>query len=605
MAAFDQVWEPVERWRSELRDKHADLVAARFDALLAQSGVDAEANAGLCSTIHALEGSLEKAKKVLARFRTASRICAFAFFASSAVAAICACMTLLAAKGGGEKPDLPAAAWIALAVCIVASGSLWRRVFAPRAKKAGEKADAIARSVAEETEKAWRQMEPLNALFDWSIPAEIAHETMPALEIDPVFSVGRLRDLADTFGLDENVLGGRSILGTASGEIAGSPFVLADAISQKWGEKTYTGSRTIHWTERVKGPDGKSHTVVRTETLVATVTKPLPIHERAKFLIFGNPAAPDLSFSRDPSPLSGRDPSERATRRAMEKEEARLEALARKMDPANPFTMMANHDFEVLVHATNRSHPVQFRLLYTPLAQQQTVTLLRDRAQGWGDDFSLRKEKMVSIVDAAHLTQADIDTSPERYRSWELAKCREKFTSFCNDWFKHLYFALSPMLCVPLYQQTRTHDDIYKTGEDRAAAPQELEAAANAFGEKHFRHPDSATLSLLKVRVDARSGGETSATVVAHGFRTEERVDVVSKWGGDGRCHDVEVHWLEYLPVQRETPMSALDATSRPRAWETPEANPSAAEAWREAFRRWNPAELAAFRHRATVSRFG
>jgi hypothetical protein len=499
----------------------------------------------------------------------------------------------------------PVGAWISAVLGAICFGTLWRRIFVPKVRAAQAVVDDLKIRLSQATDDAWKQMEPLNSLFDWSIPAEIAHETLPALEIDPVFSVGRYQDLRKTFGLDESIFGDRSVVGSASGEISGSPFVLVDAISQKWGEKTYTGTKTIHWTERIRDPNGKWRTVARSETLVATVTKPVPVHERGKFLLFGNPAAPDLRFSRDPSPLSAKDPSSRSTKKAIEREVEKLEAKARKLDPEHPFTLVANRDFEALFHAIDRDHPIQFRLLYTPLAQQQTVVLLRDKEQGWGDDFSLRKDKMISIIDAAHLSQAQVETPPQRYRSWELAETHRLFVSFCNEWFKHIYFGLAPLLCVPLYQQTRTHQSIYTTESDRAPAAPELESVANAFGEEHFRHPQSATLSLLKVVIDRQSGKNTRGRVIALGFRTEERIDTVSKWGGDGRMHDVSVPWLEYLPVQRETSMDVLDATIRPRAWETAQSAPERTEAWRNAFQAWNPTAMGSFAHRATETRFG
>lgn len=600
----DEIWEPVARWRGELRDKHAANVAARFEALLAKSGVDAGKNRETVRAVKALETALADARRRLRRLGAALALCRAAFWLAVLAVVAYSVVAALALRNGEPVPEPPPQAVAAVLAAGSAGGLLWRKVFVPRQRKASaEVADLDAKRRAE-TAKAWEQMAPLNALFDWSVPGEIAHETLPSLEIDPVFSVGRLQDLKRTFGLDAAILGERSVVGTASGEIDGSPFVLVDAISQQWEPKTYSGSKTIHWTERVRDPDGRWRIVPRSETLVASVTKPAPVFLREKFLLFGNPAAPDLRFSRSPSPLSGKDPEARSTRRAMEREERNLEARARKLDPSKPFTLMANRDFEVLFHAVDRDHPVQFRLLYTPLAQQQTVELLRDRDQGWGDDFSLRKDRMVTLVDAAHLDVAEVETPPSRYASYDLEDIRAKFVSFCNEWFKHLYFALAPLLCVPLYQQTRTHEAIHRTDADRAAAVPELESVANAFGEDRFAHPRSATRNLLKVSVSHREGGKTAATVSAHGFSAEERVEIVQKWGGDGHCHDVEVPWIEYLPVVRETPMSVLDAEKRPRAY-APDADPSAAEAWRRALLQWAGADTNVFGHRATVSRFG
>ena len=45
--------------------------------------------------------------------------------------------------------------------------------------------------------------------------------------------------------------------------------------------------------------DSASH-----ETLTASVDKPKPVYDRLKYLLYGNEAAPELTFGRDPNPLS-------------------------------------------------------------------------------------------------------------------------------------------------------------------------------------------------------------------------------------------------------------------------------------------------------------
>ena len=49
-------------------------------------------------------------------------------------------------------------------------------------------------------------------------------------------------------------------------------------------------------------------------------------------------------------------------------------------------------------------------------------------------------------------------------------------------------------------------------------------------------------------------------TVSAYAFRQEERVEYVPRHGGDGRWHNVPVHWVEYLPVSRETSLVVCHA---------------------------------------------
>ena len=43
--------------------------------------------------------------------------------------------------------------------------------------------------------------------------------------------------------------------------------------------------------------------------------------------------------------------------------------------------------------------------------------------------------------------------------------------------------------------------------------------------------------------------------IEAYSFKAIERLDFVSKLGGDGRVHAVPVKWYEYIPVVKSTPM--------------------------------------------------
>ena len=52
-----------------------------------------------------------------------------------------------------------------------------------------------------------------------------------------------------------------------------------------------------------------------------------------------------------------------------------------------------------------------------------------------------------------------------------------------------------------------------------------------------------------------REDGESTIAVTAHGYRGVEQVDYEEVYGGDGKWHDVAVHWTEYLPVQQTSNM--------------------------------------------------
>ena len=65
--------------------------------------------------------------------------------------------------------------------------------------------------------------------------------------------------------------------------------------------QTYTGSLTISWTTTYTDSEGHRHTQHHTQTLHASVDKPMPDYSEYTRLIYGNDAAPDLVFSHSPS----------------------------------------------------------------------------------------------------------------------------------------------------------------------------------------------------------------------------------------------------------------------------------------------------------------
>ncbi|MDR0736045.1 MAG: hypothetical protein LBF51_04305 [Zoogloeaceae bacterium] len=183
------------------------------------------------------------------------------------------------------------------------------------------------------------------------------------------------------------------------------------------------------------------------------------------------------------------------------------------------------------------------------------VDLLNDKSVGFGDDFSFIKSQMLNWIYPEHLRDLDMSVNPAIFYHYDLAEARRVFNQYHNTWFKALYFSLAPLLAIPLYQQHRSHTDIYKDVHDRRAAFWEHEAIANFHGEDVFCHPDSITRNILKTECTAADEDSATLAVTAYGFSGHERTDHISVRGGDGHTHDVPVHWLEYLPVQRTTPL--------------------------------------------------
>ena len=304
-------------------------------------------------------------------------------------------------------------------------------------------------------------MEPLNALYTWDIPVKLIQATVPRLEFDPYFTNERLWSLQRQYGWSDDFNRDKSILFAQSGLINGNPFVFGEYRYMKWEKHVYKGTKDISWTETERDSQGKIHTVTHHETLEATVTKPEPVYKSKKLLIYGNDAAPNLSFSRQPSDLSKGD--EGLFSRMRKKHEIRkLQKFSQNLEDESQFTLMSNHDFEALFHAVDRDNEVEFRLLFTSLAQIQMLDLLKDKSVGYGDDFTFRKKKKINLLTSDHLDATSIDTDPRRFHDWDYDRAKENFQQLNENYFKNIYFSLAPLLAIPLYQQTRTHEEIWK-----------------------------------------------------------------------------------------------------------------------------------------------
>ncbi|KAB8063584.1 MAG1210 family protein [Janthinobacterium violaceinigrum] len=538
---INDVHEPLEQYALHFKNAHASNTSDFFEDLVRQSGVDENANIATVQELRVLEkqaagaGSSNKWWRILR--------------GASIVAALLAALYLYAYYAW---PWLVVPA-IALAVAIHTLNRIINDSDA-QLKRLQEACDA-KRAVA------WGQMVPLNRLYDWDIMAKLMQQTVPRIAFDPYFSNGRMEELRKSFGWFGNLGDDHSIVFSHSGVLNGNPFILARTLSHSMGSKKYDGSLAISWTEQYRNSQGKLETRTRHETLRASIERPMPEYENQTFIVYGNEAAPDLVFSRHPSKLSSLEDGffdKWRKNRAIKK----LEEKSRDVDEGHTFTVMANREFDALFDATDRNHEVQFRLLFTPLAQQEMLKLLKDSQTGFGDTFVFEKTRMINVLESGHMRATDISGAPEKFFAYELAQARLFFNAYHNDFFKSFYFGIAPLLAIPLYQQHRPHSDIYQDTYSHKPCFWEHEAIANYHGEAMFKHPECVTRSILKTSMQQEADGAQKVHVTASGFRSVARTQYVSVRGGDGRSHQVPVHWDEYFEVENGANMLVKETAS-------------------------------------------
>ena len=542
---FQEILAPVDEYRDHLREAHQQHTREAFEKLFQQSGVDEAANIRQVGIIRKLQAEVDKLSSKISGLEALRIIIILLAVAGSAVLLwyLLECMQWVDSR-------VVTAQWALIAALTAIIG--WALVFGwlngiisklknSLSEKEQELHDALA--------VAWEQMRPLNELFQWDTIAQIIMRTMPILHLDKFFSQSRMDQLVNHFGLKGLDAENQSVVCCQSGALNGNPLLMAETLNQYWTEKTYTGSMVISWREY---DSTQKKTVTRTETLIACVSKPFPDYTSEKFIIYGNEAAPDLNFSREPNSIS--DQNGLFDKLGLRGNIKKLESMSRDLDSS--FTIMDNREFDACFYAIDRDNEQQFRLLFTPLAQQEMLKLLQDQKVGYGDDFAFRKKKMINIILPSHLNGTDISASPEIFKDYDLAAIRRKFNDYSNDFFRAFFFGIAPLLSIPLYQQHRNELDIYKDVYSCGVSNYEYESLANAWDESEFAPRNADTRSILKTRLLSRDQDKSSIRVTAHAFAGHSRVDFVPTLGGDHRWHNVPVEWVEYLPVSRERTLS-------------------------------------------------
>ena len=524
------IYDPLKEYVNVYRDKFKEVAEKTFAELAAEAQVDVGKNRETCRRIYSEENSLSKVMTSI-RWQKVWRVLLWL------------CVVVGFIVGFTMYDVLDYVDLLIVGFVIFGALGLLFTDINPKIKEMKSERDKLTAKVDKLKKEAWQQMAPLNNLYDWDVLTRMMTKTVPRLEFDPYFTTQRLADLKATYGWSDSFNAGRSVVYSHSGLINGNPFVICRTRKMEMGTKTYYGEKTIHWTTEETDSDGKTRTVHHSETLVASVTAPYPEYFEKTRLIYGNTAAPDLIFYRKQSGLAD---SEGSLKFKMKRHSLRKKS--RDLSNAD-FAMMTNEEFEVAFDTSNRNNNQQYALLFTPLAQESMMNLLKDDKVGFGDDFDFGKQRMINVVFSKHMQSLNLDMNPQQYKGFDYDKAEADFYAINSRYFRAIYFCFAPLLCVPMYQQIRPQEDIYGRNMQQHSSFWEHEALANFWGQGRFKHPSCVTNCILKTEQLQTIGDNSTIKVNAYGYRTEQHLEYVSKWGGDGNLHHVPVYWDEYLPV--------------------------------------------------------
>lgn len=556
----DTILEFAQSYHTVYKDKFNENATKLFDSLVTASGVNVLENKKSANEYRTAQKAVDDLTKKAKGLKTGR---GFAIF--GIVAAFIAMILYCVLKFDSGQADFELIDAVVILGCIAVAVGLILLVVLHINKKLSHLNELLAEKTAHARklyEICMNQLAPLFDQFKVQHTFELCQQTLPEITFDKNFSVGRFYQLHRNYGLQENLADNESTIGIFSGEILGNPFVEERRLIQSMGTQTYTGSIVIHWTSIQRDSKGHTRTVHHSQTLYASVTKPKPYYHQKTTLIYGNDAAPDLSFSHEPTHAEKWSKSE--LERKVRKGARKIEKMAEKsLLNGGTFTEFGNEEFDVIFNATERDHEVQFRLLFTPLAQENLLYLMKN-PKPYGDDFYFVKRKKLNYVSSEHGQVWNFDPSVDRYISYDIELCKKQFLAYNNDFFCNIYHELAPLMCIPLYQQHKAEQFIYDRPYKRNFTSFEAECLANTMDKMSIAPDDCMTEVILKTQLQAKEEGVDRLVLTAHGFTTVERVDYIRTFGGDGRWHSVPVHWLEYIPVQRQTIIEMCESAEQP-----------------------------------------
>ncbi len=518
------IYNPQEEYDEKFKSLHADNTAKFLDELVSRSGVNIEENRKTVKEYDELGEFLKKLRKKLNLWRFLR---------------VLAIITIIL---------------IPLVILKIT----------PKIKAMREEIAQAEKKAAELLALAHEQMAPLCALFTDRDALTIIESTIPSLSFASCFTVDQESDMTVNYDFDDRDNNEQSAVDVLAGQYNENPFLFENKRIHRMGQETYHGYKTIHWTEHYRGSDGKMHTRTRSQTLHATLVKPKPFYRTQVVLYYCAQGGPELSFTRNATHLERMNDKE--IEKYIKKGEKRLDKLTDDAIRDNrDFMSMSNTDFEVLFDALDRTDEVQFRTLFTPLAQTNMVDLIRS-GTGYGDDFDFIKHNRTNKIITEHSQGRAILLSPADYVSYSFDIIKDNFTRKNADFFKAVYFDFAPLWAIPVYQERPVHS--LKPIPDYAQkySCDECEALANMVSPEQVVHPQTKTPAILKSSFVRSADAADEINVTAYSYDIEKRMDLVAVFGGDGRYHNVPVEWDEYLPLEQNKTFfvaTAQEAESR------------------------------------------
>jgi hypothetical protein len=314
----------------------------------------------------------------------------------------------------------------------------------------------------------------------------------------------------------------RQVVESFSGTINDNPFIMFTYRYQKVFLETFSSSESFPYTEHYTHTNSEGRTVTGTrtahETLTASVTKTnciYPVSQEVCYIDTGE-VQKDLEFN---SPnKSG----------------------VKKLKP------MENKSFDKLFPAS-RNDEVGFRMVFTPLAQENMVKLLNSNKIR-----NLEYSKISSI----HSINSDIgqenikflNLNKDIYNDFDYENIKNNYIKFYLDTVSGIYFTLAPFLTIPLFFHFNNPIN-KKVFKDDIPSYAEVGTILSKFSAQFLKASSSDAKSGQSHFITKNNGNEYKFTTFSH--YSKDGIEPVIVSGYHTGVHTILVPFTEHFPTKK------------------------------------------------------
>ncbi|WP_434338168.1 MAG1210 family protein [Mycoplasma capricolum] len=531
------IFEPLKEY-DKYEEKNLNIIKEYFDNLIKTSQVDLEQNQEQVIKINKKEAELKQVNSSLKRLKAWSifnivLICLSGLFGAFFI------WTLTTIK---EYK------WYEILICIIVLilfivFLVIQFVVINKKKKVSLNTKNIQQEKLNQLiQTGLEQTQSLRNLIKIGTKNKLLTLTMPFIKLNKHLGLAKLNKLINEYGfINPSSDDQKTTLYVKSGSINNNSFLLTKEYCYEVVKKTYYGSLTISWTESYTDSDGNIKKVTKTQVLTASVVKPFVEFSHYSRIYFATDLALNLQLYRKPQQI------DKLTEKEKDKLVKKTEKELHKYSQKNlNFTPLSNTKFEAFWSCFNRNNEREFRLLFTPLAQQNLVELVQDNKKSFGDNYHMLKINKWIVFATNNLDYLNFYDYEKDYDHYNIEHIKNNFYSINNNYFKTIYWTLAPYFSIPSLVQTSLEykDEIQ---DNLILSDYEHEVCANLIPSKLLDHPNIKTDSIIKTNLIASQNNIDYIQATSIGFDIVPRIDYIPVLGGDGWYHNVPVPWDEFI----------------------------------------------------------